>query len=48
METFRKFVNKYIAEENEKFTKKEFALAVIVSIVGSIALVLCCWFGFKF
>lgn len=47
METFRKFVDKYIAEENEKFTKKEFVWAVIVSIVCSIALVWCSTFDIK-
>lgn len=48
METLRKFVNKYIAEENEKFTRKEFACAVIVAIVCSIALVWCCTLDIKF
>lgn len=42
METFRKFVNKYIAEENEKFTKEEFDNAVAVTIIMCIGLVLVC------
>ena len=42
METFRKFVNKYIAEENEKFTRKEFGKAIVVTIIMCIGLVLVC------
>ena len=42
METFRKFVNKYIAEENEKFTKNEFSKAVVITIIMCIGLVLVC------
>lgn len=42
METLRKFVNKYIAEENEKFTKQEFCNAIVVTIIMCIGLVLVC------
>lgn len=41
MEAFRKFVNKYIAEESEKFTKKEFAYAVVITFVCCAMLVWC-------
>lgn len=40
METLRKFVNKYIAEE--KFTKEEFGNAIVVTIIMCIGLVLVC------
>lgn len=33
METLRLFVNRYIAEDNEGFTKSEFNAAVFVTIL---------------
>lgn len=42
METFRKFVNSFIAEENEKFTKEEFGKAILVTIIMCIGLMMVC------
>ena len=42
METFRKFVNKYITEENEKFTKQEFRKAIVVVTILSALLIAVC------
>ena len=42
METMRNFVNSFIAEENEQFTKQEFGKAVVVTIIMCIGLVLVC------
>lgn len=42
METMRTFVNSFIAEENEQFTKQEFGKAIIVTIFMCIGLVLVC------
>lgn len=42
METMRTFVNSFIAEENEQFTKDEFGKAVVVTIIMCIGLVLVC------
>lgn len=40
----RNFVNRYIAEENEKFTKDEFGFAVVVTCILSALLFACCVF----
>lgn len=42
METMRKFVNSFIAEENEQFSKEEFGKAIVVTIIMCIGLVLVC------
>ena len=42
METLRTFVNSFIAEENEQFTKEEFGNAIVVTIIVCIGLVLMC------
>jgi len=38
----RTFVNSFIAEENEQFTKQEFGKAVFVTIIMCIGFVLVC------
>ena len=42
METMRKFVTRYIAEEGEQFSKEEFGKAIVVTIIMCIGLVLVC------
>lgn len=42
METMRNFVNSFIAEENEQFSKEEFGKAIVVTIIMCIGLVLVC------
>lgn len=42
METMRNFVNSFIAEENEQFSKEEFGKAIVVTIIMCIGLVLAC------
>lgn len=42
MERFRTFVNSFIAEENEQFTKDEFGKAIIVVTILSALLIAVC------
>lgn len=42
METMRKFVNRYIAEEGEQFDAFEFKCAVVTTVITCIGLVLVC------
>lgn len=42
METLRTFINSFIAEENEQFTKEEFGKAIIVITILSALLIAVC------
>lgn len=42
METLRTFINSFIAEENEQFTRQEFGKAIIVVTILSALLIAVC------
>lgn len=42
MENLRQFVNNYVTEDGEQFSRNEFRKAVTVSVLVCVVLALCC------